>query len=442
MSNALALAGGTAVLRDLLNDGVINANLDALGQVVVSSVPPDRLEPANGQEPRNQLNIFLWKVSRNTGWSNERLPSRTANGARLDNPMLALDLHYLLTAVGAAELQAEILLGYGMQVLHETPVLTRDAIRTALGAGGPVDGQILPPAMRQLAASDLADQFEGIRISPVPTDDETLGRLWPAFNTSLRTSALYHVSVVLIESRRPVPAALPVRTIGGRIDQIRRPRIAQVRARPGGPDAAPATGVPIVPGAWIAIDGTSLADERMQLRIGRRVVAVDPARVTDTRITVQLPADLRAGITSIRVEHLYEGRDAADIRLWEGSNVAALAVAPVIALTDGGDPEVDVDGEVEDELFAGTVTVTLAHPVGREQSAAILFNSLPAAPAPIAFARDAEPRQADGSAVGVSLAGVAVGDYLLRVSIDGVESELALGPDGFAGPVVTLGEAP
>ena len=34
MSNALAIAGVTAVLRDLLDDGLVNASLDALGASV------------------------------------------------------------------------------------------------------------------------------------------------------------------------------------------------------------------------------------------------------------------------------------------------------------------------------------------------------------------------------------------------------------------------
>ena len=51
---------------------------------------------------------------------------------RLANAPLALDLHYLLSVYSGGDLHAEILLGYAMQLLHEMPVLTRDAIRTAL----------------------------------------------------------------------------------------------------------------------------------------------------------------------------------------------------------------------------------------------------------------------------------------------------------------------
>ena len=71
MSSALAIAGVTAVLRDLLNDGLINHNVSGLlgSTVTVSAVPPDRVVPANGAES-TQLNLFLHQVTFNTGWRN------------------------------------------------------------------------------------------------------------------------------------------------------------------------------------------------------------------------------------------------------------------------------------------------------------------------------------------------------------------------------------
>ena len=77
---------------------------------------------------RPALTLYLYRVT-----MNEHLRNQPYTGGSSDEPPpLALDLHYLLTAYGAEELHAEILLGYGMQLLHETPVLTRDAIRRSL----------------------------------------------------------------------------------------------------------------------------------------------------------------------------------------------------------------------------------------------------------------------------------------------------------------------
>src|SRR4051794_1347570 len=125
MSNALAIASVTAVLKDLLNNGVIDHQLSgAVGEVTVSALPPDRIL-IDGQDETSRINLFLYRVTPNQGWRNAALPSRDADGNRSSNPPLALDLHYLLTTYGAAEFHAEILLGYAMQMIHETPILTR-----------------------------------------------------------------------------------------------------------------------------------------------------------------------------------------------------------------------------------------------------------------------------------------------------------------------------
>lgn len=214
MSSPLAIAAVTAVLRDLLNNGLIDHNITgSLGSNVdITAVPPDTIvvDPATA---RTQLNLFMHQVTPNAGWRNDGLPSRDGRGTRLTNPPLALDLHYLLTAYGAAELHSEILLGYAMHLMHETPVLDRQAIRTAL-SGGTVPGSILPPAFQALSAADLADQVEQIRITPMTMSTEEMSKLWSAMQAHYRPTAAYHVSVVLIEAQRATRSALPVLTRG------------------------------------------------------------------------------------------------------------------------------------------------------------------------------------------------------------------------------------
>lgn len=215
MSNALAIAGVTAVLRDLLNDGLINHNVSGVlgSTVTVSVLPPDRVVPGNGAES-SQLNLFLHQVSANTGWRNEGLPARDVSGRqRLSNPPLALNLHYLISAYGGGDLHAEILLGYAMQLLHETPVLTRQAIRTALNPSPDV-GTGLPPALRALADSGLESQIEQIRITPEYLNTEEMSKLWTAIQSNFRPTAAYVASVVLMESDTPARAPLPVLSRG------------------------------------------------------------------------------------------------------------------------------------------------------------------------------------------------------------------------------------
>jgi Pvc16 N-terminal domain len=161
MSSALAIAGVSAVLRDLLNNALLDGKVaNAVGESVDVRVgPPDRVGSANGKEA-SLLNLFLYRVTPNSGWRNADLPARDASGRqRLSNPPLALDLHYLLSAYSGSDLHGEILLGYAMQLLHETPVLTRAAIQTALKPALDL-GTVLPSALLALADAGLAEQLE------------------------------------------------------------------------------------------------------------------------------------------------------------------------------------------------------------------------------------------------------------------------------------------
>ena len=215
MSTALAIAGVTATLRDLLNDGLINHNVSGIlgSTVAVSALPPDRVVPANGVEG-TQLNLFLHRVSPNLGWRNHHLPSRDSSGQqRLTNPPLALDLHYLLSAYSAEELGAEILLGYAMQLLHELPVLDRQAITTALNPS-PAVSAALPPTLQALASCGLAEQLEQIKLTPEHLSPDEMSKLWTAVQAHYRPTTAYMASVVLIESTQPVQMSPPVLSRG------------------------------------------------------------------------------------------------------------------------------------------------------------------------------------------------------------------------------------
>jgi hypothetical protein len=219
MSNALAIASVSRALLDLLNNGMIDNNVAAaVGQAVtVSALPPDRvlaqLQP--GQPDPTQLNIFLYHVTYNTAWRNSELPLRDGRGDATGVPMLPLNLHYLLTAFGASDLQSEILLGYAMQLLHENSVLTRAALRRTLTAAA-VNPGILPASFSALRAADLADQVELVKLAPEALSNDEMSKIWTSLQTHYRTSTSYSASVVLIESRRAARKALPVLTRGQR----------------------------------------------------------------------------------------------------------------------------------------------------------------------------------------------------------------------------------
>ena len=211
MSSPLAIGAVSAVLRNLLDNGLVDIGVP-LNPVAVTAVAPDRID-LEDSEATASLNLFLYRTSINQGWAEMGLPSFDGNGTALAHPPLALNLHYLLTAYGVADFEAEILLGYAMHLLHERPVLDRAAIRRALDPS-PLDPSILPPAFQALTVSDLADQLEAVTITREPMDTEELSRLWSAIQSHYRPTAPYVVSVVLIEARKPSRTPLPVLSRG------------------------------------------------------------------------------------------------------------------------------------------------------------------------------------------------------------------------------------
>ncbi len=276
MSSPLAIGAVSAVLRNLLDNGLIDVS-GVLGPVTVSAIAPDRIDLAAADAvPR--LNVFMHHAGENTALRNMDLPARNAWGDRIANPPLALDLDYLITAYGFADLQAEILLGYAMHVLHERPVLDRAAIRRALDPS-PLDVSMLPPAFQALVASDLAEQFEAIRITPLPMNGDEMSKLWSAVQSHYRPSAAYRVSVLLIEAPRTARRSLPVLSRGVVDVATGRDRgvVVQPDMLPPGP-----TLLRVVPpmqqaaarlGDTVAIEGVRLDGNNVRARLRHRLLA-------------------------------------------------------------------------------------------------------------------------------------------------------------------------
>jgi len=294
MSTALAIGAVSAVLRNVLDNGLIDA-VPALGtSVKVSAKAPDLIK---GDDPQSgpQLNLFLYRVSANAGWRNAALPSRDSTGRRISNPPLALDLHYLLTAYGREDLQAEILLGYGMQLLHERSFLDRAAIRKALELG-PVDANLLPEAFQKPPHAGLADQMEMLKLTLEPLDLDGMSKIWSAVQSNYRPSAAYQVSVVLIEASYPASSPLPVlsRTAAvGPSLTVPYPTIESV-STPDGTNVAEL-------GDTITLNGHHLAGTGITIRLGHRLVAaayeVTIASNTDaSQLSFSLPATEAGGV--------------------------------------------------------------------------------------------------------------------------------------------------
>lgn len=438
MSNALAIAAVTAVLKDLLDNGLKALKVSDIvgGDVTVSVVPPDRVNISGTEDP-TQLNLFLHRTSPNQGWRNVDLPSRNSNGDRIANPPLALDLHYLLTAYGPKDFYAEIILGYAMQLLHETPVLTRDSIRKALAPA-------MPPANfpTAFATSDLANQVEQLRITPETMNTDDASKLWTAIQTHYRTTVTYQVTVVLIESKSSAKSALPVAARNLYVLPFRNPVIDRVIS-----DAQETA--PITATSTLSIKGLQLRGDVTKVLIGGFDLTSSVTKLGDTEITLRLPmvlpAGTFAGVQLAQVIHFTPmGTPEVDHRGTE-SNVAAFILRPII--TPSVEPGVKttiVDGVT---FNAGQIKVDFNPKVGKNQRVMLLLNELnaPASRAPRAYSfqapaeNDVVDPATDTASIKIAFKRVQPGDYLTRVQVDGAESLLAVdGAGKYATPKVTI----
>ena len=406
MSTALAIGAVSAVLRNVLDNGLVDA-VPAVGSPVkVSARAPDLIkldDPADGP----QLNLFLYRVSLNQAWRNADLPARDSGGRRSSSPPLALDLHYLLTAYGKEDLQAEMLLGYGMQLLHDRPFLDRAAIRSAL-LFDPLDpSSTVPTAFQAPPHAGLADQLETLKISWELLDLEGMSKLWSATQSHYRPSAGFQVSVVLIEPARPIVTPLPVLTRTLRVEPSTLspyPTLESVSA----PDGSRVVEL----GETVSLHGTHLAGTGLKVFLQHRllkaphVIAVG-ANADAKLATFALPATeplneiWPAGVWSVSVELVPEGESEP-----RTTNVTAMMLAPV--------PQVGSVTLTRDPNRIHAVT-PLTPRVQPEQAASIALNSAQGT---------AAPRSAAVTQLEADVAPIPAGPAVLRLRVDGVESRI------------------
>jgi len=193
MNSALVIASVTTALKNLLNNGLVQELSGAnAGEVKVSTLPPDRI--TSGTEERTQLNLYMYRVTPNSSW--RRGSTMATHMEHEVGSFLGLDLHYLLTAYGEHDIEAEVLLGYAIQLLYETPILTREALRTAFALTAP------KYASGAISTTAFDNQPEQVKISPEFLSMEEMSKLWSSLQARSRPSITYEVATVLIENRR------------------------------------------------------------------------------------------------------------------------------------------------------------------------------------------------------------------------------------------------
>lgn len=216
MSNPLAIAAVTATLRDLLQEVVSVPQWGISGAEVTVRNPA---QIAKDAQDKPAVNLFLYQTSPNSAWRNFDLPARNGDGKLRQDPIAALDLHYLLSFYGdESAFEPQRLLGSVIAVLHARPVLSQKLIARTLQTAARMKANGRPLLDESaLKDSDLSEQVELVRLVPTTLSLEDLSKLWSAFQTPYALSVTYQASVVLIEMQDVPEPPLPVHQVRTRV---------------------------------------------------------------------------------------------------------------------------------------------------------------------------------------------------------------------------------
>jgi Pvc16 N-terminal domain len=402
MSNYLSVATVTATLQRTLQAAV---QMDIEGARITTVRPSDI---GNGT-PETGVNLFLYQVITNPALNNMDATPLRSRGLPTKRQS-ALDLYYMFSFYGnEAELEPQRLLGSVTRSLNDKRILTEEMIRAACR------DSTLP----FLQASDLAEQVQQINIVPLDLNLEDLSKAWSVFfQTPYFLSVGYKVLVVMVAGDEAPERGLPIRDrrTNGLSPFFNQPQVERVMEQ-GGINAA------IVANSTLSITGKQLqGDWGTQVRICG--VPVTPTEISATQLLVPLslvpPADLRAGIQSLQVVHPSPGSDR---HRGKESNATPFVLRPRLL-----EVELRQLSGAEDEERSGQLILHSNITVGAKQRVVAVLNEW-GSDRPASYLFDAPGRREDSRQLTIPIAAVKPGEYLVRLMVDGAESQLQIDDD-------------
>ena len=400
MSNHLAIATVTATLRRLLGE----AATVVPGAAVTTKRPDGNPAAAQGAA----INVFMYQVVPNAAYRNTDLPTRRVDGELAQRPCAALVLHYLISFAGEDEkLEPQRLMGAAVRRLHARPQLT----------GADIAGTLAnPPYDALLAQSNLQEQVDLVRFTPLGLSLDELSKVWSVFfQTPYVLSVAYQAGPVLIETEDEPRSALPVQVHTVEALPFRQPFIEEIVAEDGSAQ--------IFATSTLVLRGKRLRADAVFVLLGG--AEVTPKSVSEREVTLAIPVGTRAGAHGLQLLHkLLLGPEPKSLHRGFESNVATFVLTPrITGLAAVAGPALNVNVDVI---------------VGKDQRVSLLLDGTAAANPPSASLL-ARARPGDTSSVVFDVDDVAAGQYFARVQIDGAASPLDLvqGSPTF-GPTVTL----
>ena len=412
MSNYMAIATVTGTLQSILGDA---AKVVSGGHVSI------RRPDLSASSPRDAgINVFLYQVMPNVAYRNADLPTRRTDGKLVQRPQEALVLRYLLSFFGEdATLESHLLLGATGRQLHAQPALTKPQI------------EFIVSKKPELSGSNLAEQFDLIRFTPLSLSLEDMSKLWSTFfQVPYVLSVAYEASAVLIETDETPLQPLPVKTRNLQGIPFRQPQIDGISANAVDADE-------IFFDSVLLIRGKQLKGDKTLILLGGKELV--PQSVTDTLITLPLPTGLPVGVLGIQVvQKLSMGMPPVAHHGFE-SNVSTLILRPRIKLLPTSPVPMTIPepgGAIPGLKLDVDVTI------GKDQRVVVLLNSTPSGNSlAYSIVRPAHLfDSAHPSSIIVPTPKVVAGEYFVRVQIDGAASPLKLDAPAAKdnGPKVTM----
>lgn len=402
MSNFLAIATVTAALRRLVLDAVQS---DVPGAQVTTLRPAEPGAASGIVSPG--VNLFLYQVTPIGPLRNEALPARRSSGAVAQRPVVALELHYLVSFYGnEADYESQRLLGSAVARIAAEPVLTRTRIQATLA----------DPLNPFLASSNLGDQVDSIKLTPISLSLDELSRVWSVLlQTRYTLSVVWRASAILVEPNLRAVIAPPVLKSNLVAVPIALPEIDRIVS-------IVSANAAILPGSGIRIIGARLANTSLQVLVGG--ITVVPTSANDVEIVVTVPLTLHPGPQTVLVRHGVTLGEPPETRTGFDSSPAEFILHPAIAHPGPGYALSLANVTGGGLTRSADLQATLVSPVGRNQHVNVELLSPADASQQRTFA--ALPLVADSTVIVFHLTEIAVGSYLVRLRVDGAESILDL----------------
>jgi len=135
------------------------------------------------------VSLFLFRLG---AGSRRNLPLRTGRNGETYRPLIAVDLHYLITAWGKTPAQQQLLLGWALSQLASLPTI--------------------PSFILNNFAPDVFQPQDSVDLIFDPLSLQDIANLWEPLKSNYQASATYVARMVVIESQLVTLQTAPVQT--------------------------------------------------------------------------------------------------------------------------------------------------------------------------------------------------------------------------------------